>query len=54
MLFNAKAIPIELLSFYLTHSWGDKGGHTFAKGIGLKLNVIAQTRFELSNYDVPV
>ena len=27
-------------SFYLTHSWKDKGVHTFLKGIFSKVNVI--------------
>ena len=32
MLFNAKAILLEE-QYYLTHSWEDKGVHTFPKGI---------------------
>ena len=33
-LFNAKAILLEQQQWcYLTHSWGDKGVHTFLKGI---------------------
>ena len=34
LLFNAKAILLEeQLCDYLTHSWEDKGVHTFPKGI---------------------
>ena len=40
-LFNAKAILIEE-QYYLTHSWEDKGVHTFPKGICPKVNVIAR------------
>ena len=36
-LFNAKAILLKE-QYYLTHSWEDKGGHTFPKGICLKVN----------------
>ena len=32
----------------LTHSWEDKGVHTFHKGISQKVNVIARPEFELS------
>ena len=33
-LFNAKAILLEEQKWYdLTHSWEDKGVHTFPKGI---------------------
>ena len=42
-LFNAKPILLEEQQwYYLTHSWEDKGVHTFPKGICLKVNVIAQ------------
>ena len=41
-LFNAKAILLEEQSwYYLTHSWEDKGVHSFPKGICPKVNVIA-------------
>ena len=39
-LFNGKAILLEGQN-YLTHSWEDKGVHTFPKGICPKVNVIA-------------
>ena len=39
-LFNAKAIFLEeQYWYYLTHSWEDKGVHTFPKGICPKVNV---------------
>ena len=42
-LFNAKAILLEeQYWYYLTHSWEDKGGHSFPKGICPKLTVIAR------------
>ena len=34
-----------------THSWEDKGVHTFPKGICPKENVIARLEFELAYYD---
>ena len=41
-LFNAKAIlPEEQQWYYLTHSWEDKGFHTFPKGICPKVNELA-------------
>ena len=40
--------------YYLTHSWEDKGVHTFPKGICSKVNVIAQLEFELASYDSAV
>ena len=48
-LFNAKAIFAEEQQwYYLTYSWwGDKGVHTFPKGIGPKVNTIARLKFEL-------
>ena len=50
-LFNAKSILLEeLYSYYLTHSWEDKGVDTFLKGICLKVNVIARLEFELAYY----
>ena len=52
MLFNAKAILLEEQWWcYLTHNWGDKGVHTFPKGICPKVNVIARLEFELACYD---
>ena len=54
-LFNAKAILLEEQSwYYLTHSWEDKGVHTFPKGICSKVNVIARLEFELAYYDSAV
>ena len=50
MLFNAKAILLEE-QYYLTHSWEDKGVHTFPKGICPKVNVIARLEYELAYYD---
>ena len=47
-LFNAKAILLEPQWCYLTHSWEDKGVHTFPKGICPKVNVIARLEFELA------
>ena len=42
-LFNAKAILLEeQLWYYLTHSWEDKGVHTFPKSISLKVIVTYQ------------
>ena len=35
---------------YLTHSWVDKGVHTFHKGVCPKVNVIARMEFELTYY----
>ena len=55
MLFNAKAILIEeQYWYYLTHSWEDKGVHTFPKGICPKVNVIARPEYELAYYDSAV
>ena len=54
-LFNAKAIILEEQSwYYLTHSWEDKGVHTFPKGICPKVNVIARLEYEVANYDSAV
>ena len=33
---------------------GDKGVHTFHKSISLKVNIIVQSKFELTYYDVVV
>ena len=52
-LFNAKAILLEEQS-YLTHSWEDKGVHTFLKGICPKADVIARLEYELAYYDSAV
>ena len=40
--------------YYLTHSWEDKGFHTFPKGICPKVNVIARLEYELAYYDFAV
>ena len=54
-LFNAKAILLEeQLRYSLTHSWEDKGVHTFPKGICPKVNVIARLEYELAYYDSAV
>ena len=54
-LFNAKAILLEEhYWYYLTHSWEDKGVHTFPKGICPKVNVIARLEYELAYYDSAV
>ena len=37
--------------YYLTHSWEDKGVHTFPQGICPKVNVIERLEFELAYYD---
>ena len=51
-LFNANAILLEEQQwYYLTHSWEDKGVHTFPKGICPKVNVIARLEYELAYYD---
>ena len=52
-LFNAKAIILEE-QYYVTHSWEDKGVHTFPKGIFLKVNIIARLENELAYYDSAV
>ena len=55
LLFNAKAIlPEEQYWCYLTHSWEDKGVHTFPKGICPKVNVIARLEYELAYDDSAV
>ena len=55
-LFNAKAILLleEQQRYYLTHSWEDKGVHTFPKGICLKVNIIVRLEYELTYYDSAV
>ena len=40
--------------YYLTHSWEDKGVHTFPHGIRPKVNVIARLEFDLAYYDSAV
>ena len=55
MVFIAKTILIEeLLWYYLTHSWEDKGVHTFPNGICPKVNVIVRLDYELADYDSAV
>ena len=44
----------ELWCYYLTHSWKDKGVHTFPKGIYPKMNIIARLEYELAYYDSAV
>ena len=41
----------EQLWYYFTHSWEDKEGHTFPKGICPKVNVIARLEYKLAYYD---
>ena len=54
-LSNDKAILLEeQWGYYLTHSWEDKGVHTFPKGICAKVNVIARLEYELTYYDSTV
>ena len=52
-LFNAKAILLEE-QYYLTHSYEDKGVHTFPKGICPKVNIKARLENELAYYDSAV
>ena len=52
-LFNSISTFVGYLmpkpfSKYLTHSWEDKGVHTFPKGIYPKVNVIARLEYELA------
>ena len=42
------------LWYYLTHSWEDKGVHTFPKSICPKVNVIARLEYKLAYYDSAV
>ena len=54
-LFNARAIPVEeQYLYYSSHSWRDKGVHTFFKGISLKVNAQLWLEFKLTYYDVTV
>ena len=54
-LFNAKSILLEEQQwYYLTHSWEDKGVHTFPKGICPKVNVITRLEYELAYYESAV
>ena len=53
-LYNAKAILLEHVWYYLTHSWEDKGVHTFPKGICLKVTIIVWLEYELPYYDSAV
>ena len=54
-LFNVKAILLEeQLWYYLTHTWEDKGVHTFPNGICPKVNVIARLEYEPAFYDSAV
>ena len=46
-LFKAKAIPVEVQQWYhSTHSYRNKGVHTFSKGICPKVNIIARLQFD--------
>ena len=51
--FNPKSF-LRKEQYYLTHSWQDKGIHTFANGICPKVNVIARLKFELTYYESKV
>ena len=54
-LFNTSDTLLEeQLWYYLTHSWGDKGVHTFHKGICPKVNAKARLEYELAYYDFAV
>ena len=54
-LFNAKAILLEeQFWYYSTHSWEDKGVHTFPKGICQKVNIITRLEYELAYYNSAV
>ena len=54
-LFNTADIFLkEHQWYYLTHSWEDKGVHTFPNGICPRLNVIERLEFELAYYDPAV
>ena len=53
--FNVKSVLLEEQQcYYLTHSWEDKGVHTFPMGICPKVNVITRLEFELVYYDFAV
>ena len=50
-----RAPPFFFFFFcYLTHSFEDKGVHTFPKGICPRVNVIARLEYELAYYDSAV
>ena len=50
--FNAKAILlVEQQWCYLTHSWEDKGVHTFSKDICPKVIIILRLDFKPAYYD---
>ena len=49
-----KAILLDEQWYYFTHSWEDKGVHSFPKGICPKVNVIARLELELAYYDSAV
>ena len=54
-LFNANTFSSKNSSGNTFNPWmGDKGIHTFPKGICPKVNVIAWQDFELTNYDSAV
>ena len=54
-LFNAKAILVEeQQGYYFTHSWADKGVHTFPKGISPKVKVTAQLELEFVYFEAAV
>ena len=38
------------LWYYLTHSWGDKGTHTFPKGISPNMIVIVRLVFKFAYF----
>ena len=46
--FNHNTTRAPPLWYYLTHSWEDKGVHTFPKGICPKVNEIARLEYELA------
>ena len=53
--FDAKAILLEEQLWYdLTHSWEDKGVHTFPKSICPEVNVIVRLEYELAYYNSAV
>ena len=45
---------MHVLYSYLIHCWGDKGVHTFSKGISLNVGIILLQAFELASSDVAV
>ena len=54
-LFNAKSILLEEQQrYYLTHTWEDKGVHTFPKSICPKVNIIERLEYVLAYYDSAV